>query len=86
MSSGWRKIRRSGKNPEISYIKNDRILFSAPIPGESGSRRVVVGSQYYEELKTLSNLADYQEYAVSILMNEKNQEVITLKCRLRCFF
>ncbi len=66
------------KNPEISYIKNDRILFSAPIPGESGSRRVVVGSQYYEELKTLSNLADYQEYAVSILMNEKNQEVITL--------
>ena len=59
------------KNPEISYIKNDRILFSAPIPGESGSRRVVVGSQYYEELKTLSNLADYQEYAVSILMNEK---------------
>ena len=35
------------KNPEISYIKNDRILFSAPIPGESGSRRVVVGSQYY---------------------------------------
>ena len=66
------------KNPEISYIKNDRILFSAPIPGESGSRRVVVGSQYYEELKTLFNLADYQEYAVSILMNEKNQEVITL--------
>lgn len=66
------------KKPEISYIKNDRILFSAPIPGESGSRRVVVGSQYYEELKTLSNLADYQEYAVSILMNEKNQEVITL--------
>ena len=41
----------------LSYIKNDRILFSAPIPGESGSRRVVVGSQYYEELKTLSNLS-----------------------------
>ena len=37
-----------------------------------------MGSQYYEELKTLSNLADYQEYAVSILMNEKKQEVITL--------
>lgn len=63
--------------PEISYIKNEQIMFSAPIPDNAGERRIVVGAQHYEELKTLSNLADYQELAVSVLLDRNKNEVIT---------
>lgn len=66
------------ETPEVTYVKNTRILFSAPIPESSEEKRLVVGTQYYEDLKTLSNLADYQEYAVSVLLDGNKKEMITV--------
>lgn len=64
------------REPEISYIK-EQILFSAPVPENTGVRRIVVGSQHYKELKTLSNLANYQEQAVSVLLDRSKNQIIT---------
>lgn len=62
--------------PVISYVKDENIIFSAPVLHEGKSEQVIIALQNYKDIKSLVNSTDYQDEAVSVLIDLENRQKI----------
>lgn len=62
--------------PQISYIKDYRMLFSAPVIKNGETVSLVIGEQSYQGIQQLVSQADYQDQGISILLEQKSRKRI----------
>ncbi len=62
------------ETPEVSYVADQSIVFSAPVPLTGGADRVVFGIQDYADIRSLVLRADYQNQGCSVLMDVSTGE------------
>lgn len=67
------------EEPQISYIKDQLMLFTAPVVKEGQAASLVIGMQSYQGIQRLVSQADYQNQGISVLMDGKTGERIIRK-------
>lgn len=67
---------KAQKRPEISYLQDQSIIFTAPVIKEGVTEKIVVGMQSYENIQALVNENNYQGMGVSLLLNMEKRERI----------
>lgn len=67
---------KAQKRPEISYLQDQSIIFTAPVIKEGVTEEIVVGMQSYENIQALVNENNYQGMGVSLLLNMEKRERI----------
>lgn len=67
---------KAQKRPEISYLQDQSIIFTAPVIKEGVTEEIVVGMQSYENIQALVNENNYQGMGVSLPLNMEKRERI----------
>lgn len=67
------------EKPQISYIKDYKMIFSAPVIKNGQAESLVIGMQGYQGIQRLISQADYQNQGVSILLDGKTGKRIIMK-------
>ncbi len=67
------------EKPQISYIKDYKMIFSAPVIKSGQAESLVIGMQDYQGIQRLVSQADYQNQGASILLDGKTGKRIIME-------
>lgn len=67
------------EEPQISYIKDQMMIFTAPVRKSGQVSSIVIGMQNYHAIQSLVGRTDYHNQGISVLMDSTTGEHIVIK-------